>query len=775
LHWVPRQSLNYGLEITSSQLERTTLIWRRGWSVCLITLLVTALFCLVHSRWTPAQWLTPVHYDGDALEVLARIKAAAEGDLAPLLPQRVARLGAPGEAIWDEYPGSDPWANFALGQVARTTGVGMASNLALWFAHLSAALIFYGCARFLGHRREWALTGALLFAFSYFSFNRGLPHLWLVFTWQVPLALLTCWLIGGGGRVLQRRWVRWLCVGTALALGASNPYNLFLYLQLLTWSLIVAWRRADGGLNRRLGVGCLVAALVMFALTNLPVWLYADDKGGVPLLTRNYAGTEIYALKPIELLLPPADHRSGLLGSLGSRYVRWSDWQGETFSPYLGVVGIVGLVWLLLELALRLAARRDPRPDAPGLQALWILLFSSIGGVNSILAFYFGLQVFRASNRYSIFLLALALFFIIARLSKLTWTWPATARWGLVAGIITLGLWDQIPRPPDAGTQANIAKDHAADRALGLKLEKELGAGALVFQLPVMDFPEGWPRHRLKAYDHFRAYLGTDTTRFSFGARKGRAIGRWQRDYDRMPPDELFSKLELIGFNAVLIDPSGYSDIEPIDALLLAAANRARTLNLGDDPRILIQLQPAKDPRPPLAREPTHGQGWHPRGRLNEGGLPPPSQATPVRPAGFRDAIAMRARMGESRTELSRRMTGSFREEEIRWAHSDAVLKYHNPGPETLRVQVEMWLSAPDERKLELHCNRVPVADMALDEHPRLLELQLTLRPGVNRLDFITDRPAVRVSEQRWSLRALALHELVWNIELRRPVELADK
>jgi len=135
----------------------------------------------------------------------------------------------------------------------------------------------------------------------------------------------------------------------------------------------------------------------------------------------------------------------------------------------------------------------------------------------------------------------------------------------------------------------------------------------------------------------------------------------------------------------------------------------------------------------------------------------------------------MRARIGESGTELSRRMTGSFREEEIRWAHSDAVLKYYNPGPETLRVQVEMWLSAPDERKLELHCNRVKVAELALDEHPRLLELQLILMPGLNRLDFITDRPAVRVSEERWSLRALALHELVWNIESLRPVEQADK
>lgn len=747
-------------------------LWRRGRFVGLITFLGTILFCLAHDRWTPAQWATPVHYDGDSLEVLARIKAAAEGDLAPLLPQRISRLEAPGEAIWNEYPGSDPWANFALGQLARITGVGAASNLALWMAHLSAVLVFYGCARFLGHRREWALGGALLFGFSYFGFNRGLPHLWLVFTWQVPLILLTCWIIGGGGRTLQNRGARWLCVGTALTVGASNPYHLFLYLQLLVWSLFAAWGRAEGGLNRRLGLGCLAAALGMFALTYLPVWLYAGDDGGLPLLMRNYAGTEIYGLKPIELMLPPTDHRSDLLGALGSRYVRWSDWRGETFSPYLGLIGMIALVWLFVELARHLAARHGPRPGAPGLQALWILMFSAIGGVNSILAFYFGLQVFRATNRYSIFLLALALFFLVARLSKLTGSWSPLARWGAAAGLLGLGLWDQIPRRATAEKLAVVAADFAADRALGEKIEAELHPGARVFQLPVMDFPEGSPRHRLMAYDHFRAYLGTETIRFSFGTRKGRAIGRWQQDFARLPPEELLTNLEQIGFDALLIDPRGYPDTEPIKALLAAAARRARTIDLGEDPRLLLKLQPAEAPRPPLAREPTLGQGWYTRRSWSEDD---PSPRTFDSSARSPDSEA-RHRMQSGDEGSSQRLWGKMRDPSGgRVAHSNAVFKYYNPQAAPLTVNVALWLSAPDARKLELKHNKVVLAEINLDETPRALELEVILGPGLNRLDLITDRPGVRVSEQRWSVRAFTLHEMVWDLASLPLADLSDE
>ncbi|HRI82485.1 MAG TPA: hypothetical protein PLF88_08630, partial [Opitutaceae bacterium] len=110
-----------------------------------------------------------------------------------------------------------------------------------------------------------------------------------------------------------------------------------------------------------------------------------------------------------------------------------------------------------------------------------------------------------------------------------------------------------------------------------------------------------------------------------------------------------------------------------------------------------------------------------------------------------------------------------------RWAHGDAVLMYHNPLDRPLPVRVELWLSAPDQRALVLRHNGVPVANVGLDEDPVLLETELLLRPGPNRLDFVTDRPAKRVSEQRWSLRAFALHELVWIVGEIEPMELDDE
>lgn len=67
------------------------------------------------------------------------------------------------------------------------------------------------------------------------------------------------------------------------------------------------------------------------------------------------------------------------------------------------------------------------------------------------------------------------------------------------------------------------------------------------------------------------------------------------------------------------------------------------------------------------------------------------------------------------------------------------------------------------------------VAKVGLDEDPVLLETELQLRPGPNRLDFVTDRPVIRVSEERWSLRAFGLHELVWVVGGLEPVELRDE
>jgi len=686
-----------------------------------VAVLTVALWCTVQQRWTPASWRVPLDYTGDSLEILARIKAAAEGELRPFQPHRVSRLGAPFGTDWSEYPASDVPANYALGQLARFIGVEAASNLALLLGHLTAALSFYGCARLLRHGRIWAGLGALLFAFSYFSFSRGLVHLWVAIVWPVPLALLTCWLVAAGRGLLRRKLTWVVCVGAAAAIGASNPYNLYLYLQLLAWSLVAVWVRGRRRPNLRLGAVCAGAALAMFAATQVQWWAHAEDEGGPPLLARNYAGTEIYALKPIELALPPPDHHSSLLASLGSRYVRWTDWRGESFSPYLGLVGLAALLWVLGDLAGRLLAARGPaRSSGPGLVALWILLFAGVGGLNSIIAFYAELQVFRATNRYSIFLLALALLFLTSRLTRRSrnWSWPAVAL--AAGGLLAIGLWDQVPRRGAAEARAEQKFLLQSDHELGRRLEARLGAGAMVFQLPVVDFPEGSPRHRVRAYDHFRLYIASTTLRFTFGSRKRRATGRWQLDAERLPAVDFARTLEACGFAAISVNRDGFPDEGRALLADLAAAGWTERVEGASGRRVIVPLRAAVPAHLPLAREPVFGRGWQPVR---------PDDDTPGR-----------------------------------WASGPAVLTYRNPAAVPLAARLRLRLSSAEPRTATLSVNGVRQSECRLGPEPQDWVVAFELAPGINRLDVITDRPARRTSERRWSLRAFHLQEYDWTV-----------
>ncbi len=692
---------------------------RRGAARVAALLLVTAfLWCWQHRRLDWESWSRPLDYTGDSLVILARFKAVAEGGLIPFAPHILHRLDAPFRADWSEYPASDDIATFAFGLVARATGVFAAGNVAMLLVHLTAAASFYFCARRLRHRWEWAFAGALLFAFSFFSLMRGLPHLWVAFTWTVPLALFTCAVIASGRRMVARPAVRWLCGGVAVVMGATNPYNLFLYLQLLAGAVLAAWRLPRRSANVRLGLACGGLAVMTVVAINASARIHVVDEGGQPLLVRNYAGTEIYGLKPIELFVPPAVHHLGLFAALGHRYVRGTDWRGETFSPYLGIVGGAALLGLLAAAGWSLLARRGCRPPGRALPALWVLLFSAIGGINCILAFFFGLDVFRGSNRYSIFLLALALMFLVSQMTRLTRRWPSGLRLGVAGLLAALGLWDQLPaREPPAVGQA-VADIVDADRRLGGRLEAQLGPGAMVFQLPVLDFPEGLPRFQLNMYEHIRPYLATRTLRFSFGGFKNRARNAWQYDCERLPAPALVAELENAGFSALYVNRRGYPDNAAKLLADLAAAGRGEVLDGSTPDQVVVRLAPAVRPQPPLAQEMTFGRGWN------------------------------RRQAGEP-------------DSEPRWTNGSASLSYCNPFSRPLPVSLRLSLGSAGERSVRFLLNGREQARVRLGGAAREVTLPaLLLRPGANRFDLDTPEPAIRVSDERLRLRAIALHRI---------------
>ncbi len=627
-------------------------------------------------------------------------------------PQVISRLGAPHGANWNAYPSSDIVLLWAIGHLAGVIGVFPAANAALLFANLTAALALYGSARWLRVRWEWAFAAALLFAFTLQTFQRGISHLFLIYSWTVPLALVACALVAGSRRLHPGRRTGLFCAGTAAAIGAGNPYVLFLFLQLMAWALIAQWFGDRRRANLITGGVALAAALLSFAACESHLWAYSRDTAAVSPLVRNYAGTELYAMKPLELLLPPPGHRWEFLAEFGQRYLRWSEFRsGESSMSYLGLAGIAGLCWLGF-VSVRRLLRQQP-PPASALATGWIVAFSSLGGVTNIFALLTGLVVFRATNRFSIFISAVALLFLATQLSRWSVRRPRWLTVGLAALVAGLGLADQMPRGAGPEWQADIALRVAADRAFGQLLETKLPPGAMVFQLPVLEFPEATTPHQLEDYTYFRPYLATRSLCFSYGALRRRSRSHWQRDLADASPPEMVSRLERYGFAAVYFHRAAFPDRGERLLRELAASGRTDRIVSPDREQVAVLLQPRSQPEKPLARRPTFGRGWH------------------------------HSRPGE-----------------VRWAFQNAALSYYNPLREPVSARLRLVLTSAGERDLTIRANARTMAQAHLDDGQHPIEFDVTFQPGVNRLDLESPQPALRASQGRNQLRTFGLHEL---------------
>ena len=143
-------------------------------------------------------------------------------------------------------------------------------------------------------------------------------------------------------------------------------------------------------------------------------------------------------------------------------------------------------------------------------------------------------QFFRASTRYSIFILCLVLMYAARQLSLAAWARTAWA-YGAATLLALVALWDQTPPFVTDSDLKATAQQVASDRQFTEDMERRLPAQAMVFQIPVMDFPES-PGPNIGSYDHFRPYLYSNHLRYSFGSPT-RAVPRTSGSTisDRLP------------------------------------------------------------------------------------------------------------------------------------------------------------------------------------------------------------------------------------------------
>ena len=523
-------------------------------------------------------------------------------------------LGFPFGQDLADYPETTESLQFlvmrVLGWILRDAVLTL--NVYFLLTFVFVALTAWFVLRRLGVSRAVAIVVAVLYSFLPYHFARGSANLLLSGYFMVPIAvLLILWVlsdrppfIAGDERAwrISFRGKRAVAVLLACAaLASTGPYYALFTLVLLTLAVAVTlvgrrdWRMvASGGI-------VVVATLFVFTLNLLPSLVYWAENGRNDVVgKRGVSETEVNGLKVSQLVLPVDDHRIGALADLQEKSVEFTVVPSER-GQQLGIIGAVGFVGLLGFTLAALVRRRTDRDDqgerAPpestpfgtrseivlrlGLLTVLAIVCGTVSGF-SLLFSGLGLSQIRSWNRLSVFI---GFFALIAVAFALDWLLPRLPRWhgrAVLAGVVcvallAVGIFDQTTSA-DVPEYDRIEKAWNSDEQFLGRVQRELGAGAAVFQLPYVYFPEAGFFCGTGPYDQVRGYLHADQLEWSWGGMRGRE-SEWQEQVVRLEPRDALDALAAVGFSGVLIDRAGYPD----RARLLEDAYREV---LGERPRV---------------------------------------------------------------------------------------------------------------------------------------------------------------------------------------------
>jgi hypothetical protein len=550
---------------------------RREVGLALLAAMVAAAGAAIVLRLWHADLDVPFRGTGDALFFQMLVKDAVESGWILTNPH----LGAPfGQELYD-YPvaGADALQLLVikfLGLFTSSSAVVLNTYFLLTFP--IAAIAAYAVLRWLRVAGLVAVAGAVLFALAPYHFLRSEYHFFLAATFPIPLGaylVLAIYLRSplfarredGGSRLL--RFVTPKTIGTlaiCLAVGLSDFYYAAFTALLAGGATLVATALRRDLRTLLAGTAVTLAVVLATSLALAPSLVYRAQHGPNEALTRAPSESELYSLNIIGLVMPVESHRIDRLADIRNRYQRATSVAKE--SAPLGLLTAIGFVWLLAaSVALCLGGggriASDPRYRSLAAANLTALLLGTTGGLSAVIAYAVGPEL-RTWSRMSIFIA----FFAVAGLCILAdaaWPWfqRRGARWRAVAAgglalIVVIAVLD--------GTTPSMAPDYAAEAATYQsdeefvdRIERTVGSGAQVFQLPYTNFPDSIEFAALKDYDGARGYLHSDNLRWSWGAMKGRPRD-WQSETVNLPPELLVPMVSAAGFQGIYLDRFGYAD-----------------------------------------------------------------------------------------------------------------------------------------------------------------------------------------------------------------------
>lgn len=525
----------------------------------------------------------PMSYDGgDGMSYLANAVMLTEGSNVV----ETDRLGAPyGYTGYDFYASSfHGFDNMLLKiLVGITNQPALAVNLLFLLLFPMISLSSYFVLRQMRVKQWVAVGGALTYAFMPYLFMRGMNHFVLASYYFVPVSILYCvWIYQDDNfmcfnKGFFKNWKNWFAIilSACIANNGIAYYAFFTCFFLVVTGLVKALKEKK---LRYFGKACsLIGFVVLFMLISLIPTLNYILKNGVndEGVVRTIDGVETYSLKIAQLFMPLNSHGNSYLEGIINEYNEAMPLVNENYMSYLGVMGCIGFLILLVVLFIKNMG--DDKPFKVQLEILSLLniagiLLATIGGFGSL----FGLLItamIRCYNRISIFIAFIAIAAVCILLSVLCdriWSiekYGAVVRnciYGGFAAVISFvmlwGIWFQYPGL--MYDYMGFKEYFISDKEFIESIEARLPEGAMIYQLPYHEYPEGGSVNDMNDYDLWVGYIHSKNLRWSYGGVVGREADNWLRTIDNSDIPDMIKKIKEKGFQGIYIDRRAYEDDE---------------------------------------------------------------------------------------------------------------------------------------------------------------------------------------------------------------------
>lgn len=455
-----------------------------------------------------------------------------------------------------------------------------------WFFITSFALIStvsFAVLRSFNISNFSATIISILYAFTPYHFSRNLMHVFLGNYVAIPLVVMvSLWIISDkmellainkkGQFYLNPNRFFYIALAISLFVATNGIYYAFYACIIFGFSWFLRGLKNGVVLDRQSFTPLVLCGSIIFALLclYLPSFLYWSANGlNSSVANRDIIESERFGLKIVNLFTPIANHYLEYF-----RNLRWyfdeiyleseSERKSESGMESLGIIAASGFLFLLLWLIVRgqsgtnsffqktikkfSLSENDQNliSDLAGLNLISVL-FATVGGFVMFVAMAFPLV--RSHARFSIFIAFFSLFLVAIILDKIVQKKKNLAKIA-VSIIFVLALFDQVGQVSAISIQNDKAKSNfISDQDFVQKIEETMPKGAMIFMLPVLNFPESE-----EPYNLLSGYLHSKELRWSYPAMRGRKSNLWQQEIAEFGFADFIAEIRKKGFVGIYID-----------------------------------------------------------------------------------------------------------------------------------------------------------------------------------------------------------------------------